>query len=68
MPPARSVLYPSALLAASRNLTDDGFSGITSLAGSLTGLVMEGGHEVTEDGATALAALTGVQTLSLGFR
>lgn len=56
------------LLAANRNLTDDGFRSVTRLAGTLTELVLEGGHEVSEDGATALALLTRLQSLCLGFR
>ncbi|PRW05869.1 leucine-rich repeat-containing G- coupled receptor 4-like [Chlorella sorokiniana] len=54
-------------ISANRNLTDDGFLGITRLAACLTALVMEGGHSVTENGATALAASSGLQMLSLAF-
>ncbi len=53
---------------ANPELTDDGFLGITRLAGSLTHLELGGGHNVTENGATALAALTKLQSLSLAFR
>lgn len=59
---------PLAPIAANRNLTDDGFRGITRLADSLTQLVLEGGHQVSEDGATALASLTRLQALQLAYR
>ena len=51
----------------SRNLSDDGFLAVTALAGSLTQLALQGGHQVSEDGATALAALTRLRALDLGF-
>ncbi|KAL4428019.1 hypothetical protein ABPG75_002108 [Micractinium tetrahymenae] len=54
-------------ISGSRNLTDDGFRGITCLAGSLTALALQGGHEVGPDGATALAWLTSLRHLDLGF-
>ena len=38
------------------------------MAGSLTQLALEGGCAISENGATALAALTGLRALSLGFR
>lgn len=55
-------------ISGNRNLTDAGLRSITRLAGSLTQLVLEGGHEVTEDGATALAVLQCLQSLSLAYR
>lgn len=64
-------MQPSALPVvptANPLLTDHGFLGITRLAGPLTRLVLEGGHGITENGATALAALTGLQALSLAYR
>lgn len=64
----RPTLCATLCLPGNRNLTDAGFLGVTRLAGSLTALVLQGGHEVTENGATALAALTGLQSLSLAFR
>ncbi|KAL4445377.1 hypothetical protein ABPG77_011202 [Micractinium sp. CCAP 211/92] len=54
-------------ISGSPNLTDDGFCGVTSLAGSLTALTMQGGHNVGPNGATALAQLSGLRELDLGY-
>lgn len=55
-------------ISSNRRLTDAGFRSITRLAGSLTQLSLEGGHQLTEDGATALAALRRLQSLTLAYR
>lgn len=54
-------------ISGSRKLTDDGLRGITALAASLTALVLQGGHSVSEDGATALCFLTNLRCLDLAY-
>jgi hypothetical protein len=55
-------------ISASRCLTDDGLRGITRLAGSLTALALQGGHGVSQDGATALSLLPNLRSLDLAYR